>query len=46
MGAIAPIAFQYWLCGACMGLHHRGGNDRDGLMVAIEAFMVGQEADQ
>jgi len=37
-----PIAFQYRVCGACLALYQRGGDDRDAFLAAVEAFHDGE----
>ncbi|HUW37547.1 MAG TPA: hypothetical protein VMV91_09450 [Rhodocyclaceae bacterium] len=44
--ALIPIALQYSLCGACVAKHRSGGDAREALLVAIEAFVDGKEARQ
>jgi len=44
--ALVPIAFQYSLCGACFVRHNAGGEVREALLVAISAFVDGDEARQ
>lgn len=36
-----PIAFQYRVCGGCLALYQRGGDERDGFLAAVEAFHDG-----
>jgi len=41
-----PMALDYPLCGRCYALYQRGGNDREAILVAVDAFSDGEEASQ
>lgn len=35
------ISFEYWICRACNARYRKGGSNRDGVLAAIENFMMG-----
>lgn len=42
----APVAFGYSLCGQCFAQYQKGGDEKEALLAAIEAFSDGEEASQ
>lgn len=43
---VIPMAFQYGLCGFCFAQYQRGGDDREAVLAAVDAFSDGEEASQ
>lgn len=46
VAALVPVVFLHEICGACLVQYQRGGNDRDGVLAAVQAFLEGDEANQ
>lgn len=41
-----PVAIDLWVCGRCSAMYERGGNDREAILAAVEAYQTGEEAGQ
>lgn len=41
-----PVAWAYPICGCCAVLWRKGGSDRESVLAAVEAFHLGDRADQ
>ena len=39
--APVPFAFSYRVCGSCLAMYQRGGDEREAFLVAIEAYHEG-----
>lgn len=39
--ASVALSFEYWICRACDTRYRKGGSNRDGVLAAIEKFMMG-----
>lgn len=44
--SLAPILFSYNICGCCFALIQKGGADKEAVLVALEAYRDGDEAQQ
>jgi hypothetical protein len=46
VGLPLPIAFAYRICGGCLAEYRKGGEARDAMLAAIDAYIDGAEATQ
>lgn len=46
VGLPLPIAFVYRICGSCIAEYRKGGEAREAMLSAIDAYIDGAEATQ
>lgn len=44
--SVLPVAFAFDICGHCLALYRKGGEDMDSVLASVEAYCEGKEASQ